>query len=134
MRDWSVSISTSNDPILDPVGTASDLKIKRDTGSTVWLTDLIWATAVRLGYPSKRHGHSGHLQHEYRKGLPIGIAVAYEKLRQMPYAPDEPEQHTRASQSETVRQSGKSIWVGVLAGLIAFIYAVIDLVKWVWSG
>ena len=25
--------------------------------------------------PSKRHGHRGHLQHEYRKGLPIGIAI-----------------------------------------------------------
>jgi hypothetical protein len=59
--------------------------------------------------PSKRHGHRGHLQHKYRKGLPIGIAVANEKLRQMPYAPDEPEQYTRASQSETVSQSGKGI-------------------------
>ena len=27
-----------------------DLKIKRDTGSTPWLTDLIWATAARLGH------------------------------------------------------------------------------------
>jgi glutaminyl-peptide cyclotransferase len=27
-----------------------DLKIKRDTSSTRWLTDLIWATAGRLGY------------------------------------------------------------------------------------
>jgi glutaminyl-peptide cyclotransferase len=27
-----------------------DLKIKRDTNSTSWLTDLIWATAAQLGY------------------------------------------------------------------------------------
>jgi glutaminyl-peptide cyclotransferase len=30
----------------------SNLKIKRDTNSTRWLTDLIWATAARLGYGS----------------------------------------------------------------------------------
>jgi Zn-dependent M28 family amino/carboxypeptidase len=27
-----------------------NLKIKRDTNSTRWLTNLIWATAARLGY------------------------------------------------------------------------------------
>ncbi len=35
--------------LADMIG-PSDLKIKRDTGSTQWLTDLIWATAARLGY------------------------------------------------------------------------------------
>jgi glutaminyl-peptide cyclotransferase len=35
--------------LADMIGPA-DLKIKRDTGSTTWLTDLIWATAARLGY------------------------------------------------------------------------------------
>lgn len=35
--------------LADMIG-PSDLKIKRDTGSTPWLTDLIWATAARLGY------------------------------------------------------------------------------------
>jgi glutaminyl-peptide cyclotransferase len=35
--------------LADMIG-PSDLKIKRDTGSTRWLTDLIWATAARLGY------------------------------------------------------------------------------------
>jgi Zn-dependent M28 family amino/carboxypeptidase len=35
--------------LADMIG-PSDLKIKRDTGSTPWLTDLIWATAAHLGY------------------------------------------------------------------------------------
>jgi glutaminyl-peptide cyclotransferase len=35
--------------LADMIG-PSDLKIKRDTGSTPWLTDLIWTTAARLGY------------------------------------------------------------------------------------
>jgi len=35
--------------LADMIG-PSDLKIKRDTGSTTWLTDLIWAAAARLGY------------------------------------------------------------------------------------
>jgi glutaminyl-peptide cyclotransferase len=35
--------------LADMIG-PSDLKIKRDTGSTRWLTDLIWSTAARLGY------------------------------------------------------------------------------------
>jgi glutaminyl-peptide cyclotransferase len=35
--------------LADMIG-SSDLRIKRDTGSTPWLVDLIWATAARLGY------------------------------------------------------------------------------------
>lgn len=35
--------------LADMIG-PSTLKIKRDTGSTPWLVDLIWATAARLGY------------------------------------------------------------------------------------
>ena len=35
--------------LADMIG-SSDLKIKRDTNSTPWLTDVIWATAARLGY------------------------------------------------------------------------------------
>jgi glutaminyl-peptide cyclotransferase len=35
--------------LADMIG-PSDLKIKRDTNSTRWLTDLIWATAARMGY------------------------------------------------------------------------------------
>ena len=35
--------------VADMIGSL-DLKIKRDTGSTPWLVDLVWATAARLGY------------------------------------------------------------------------------------
>ena len=35
--------------LVDMIGSVN-LKIKRDTNSTSWLTDLIWATAARLGY------------------------------------------------------------------------------------
>ena len=35
--------------LADMIG-PSNLRIKRDTGSTPWLVDLIWATAARLGH------------------------------------------------------------------------------------
>jgi glutaminyl-peptide cyclotransferase len=35
--------------LADMIGPAN-LKIKRDTNSTPWLTDLIWATAAQIGY------------------------------------------------------------------------------------
>jgi hypothetical protein len=35
--------------LADMIG-PSNLRIKRETGSTPWLVDLIWATAARLGY------------------------------------------------------------------------------------
>jgi peptidase M28-like protein len=35
--------------LADMIG-PSNLRIKRDTGSTRWLVDLIWATAAQLGY------------------------------------------------------------------------------------
>ena len=35
--------------LADMIGPAN-LRIKRDTGSTPWLVDLIWTTAARLGY------------------------------------------------------------------------------------
>ena len=55
-REMAASMALSGDLkhvkamiLADMIG-PSDLKIKRDTGSTTWLTDLIWATAARLGY------------------------------------------------------------------------------------
>jgi hypothetical protein len=55
-REMAASMAISGDLkrvkamiLADMIG-PSDLKIKRDTGSTTWLTDLIWATAARLGY------------------------------------------------------------------------------------
>jgi glutaminyl-peptide cyclotransferase len=55
-REMAASMALSGDLkhvkamiLADMIG-PSDLKIKRDTGSTPWLTDLIWATAAHLGY------------------------------------------------------------------------------------
>jgi glutaminyl-peptide cyclotransferase len=55
-RETAASLALSGDLkhvkamiLADMIG-PSDLKIKRDTGSTPWLTDLIWMTAARLGY------------------------------------------------------------------------------------
>jgi len=55
-REMAASMALSGDLrhvkamiLADMIGPAN-LKIKRDTGSTGWLTDLIWATATRLGY------------------------------------------------------------------------------------
>jgi glutaminyl-peptide cyclotransferase len=55
-REMAASMALSGDLkhvramiLADMIG-SHDLKIKRDTGSTPWLNDLIWAAAVRLGY------------------------------------------------------------------------------------
>jgi glutaminyl-peptide cyclotransferase len=55
-REMAASMALSGDLkrvkamiLADMIG-SSNLKIKRDTGSTRWLTDLVWATAKRLGY------------------------------------------------------------------------------------
>jgi glutaminyl-peptide cyclotransferase len=55
-REMAASMALSGDLarvkaiiLADMIG-SFDLKIKRDTNSTPWLTDLIWATAARLGY------------------------------------------------------------------------------------
>jgi Zn-dependent M28 family amino/carboxypeptidase len=55
-REMAASMALSGDLkrvkamiLADMIG-PSDLKIKRDTNSTPWLTDLIWAVAARLGY------------------------------------------------------------------------------------
>jgi len=55
-REMAASMALSGDLkrikamiLADMIG-SSNLKIKRDTNSTPWLTDLIWATAARLGY------------------------------------------------------------------------------------
>lgn len=55
-REMAASMALSGDLkrvkamiLADMVG-PSNLKIKRDTNSTRWLTDLIWTTAARLGY------------------------------------------------------------------------------------
>jgi glutaminyl-peptide cyclotransferase len=55
-REMAASMALSGDLkrlkamiLADMIG-PSDLKIKRDTNSTRWLTDMIWTTAARLGY------------------------------------------------------------------------------------
>jgi glutaminyl-peptide cyclotransferase len=55
-REMAASMALSGDLkhvkamiLADMIG-SNVLKIKRDTGSTPWLTDLIWATAARLAY------------------------------------------------------------------------------------
>jgi glutaminyl-peptide cyclotransferase len=55
-REMAASMALSGDLkrvkamiLADMIGSVK-LKIKRDTNSTPWLTDLIWATAARLGY------------------------------------------------------------------------------------
>jgi len=55
-REMAASMALSGDLkrlkamiLADMIGPAN-LKIKRDTNSTAWLTDLIWTTAAQLGY------------------------------------------------------------------------------------
>jgi Zn-dependent M28 family amino/carboxypeptidase len=55
-REMAASMALSGDLkwlkamiLADMIG-PSDLKIKRDSGSTTWLVNLIWATAKQLGY------------------------------------------------------------------------------------
>jgi Zn-dependent M28 family amino/carboxypeptidase len=55
-RQMAAKLSTSGDlkrikamMLADIVGSRS-LRIKRDSNSTKWLTDVVWSTASRLGY------------------------------------------------------------------------------------
>jgi len=55
-REMAASMSLSGDLkrvqamiLVDMIG-SPNLKVKRDTNSTRWLTDLVWTTAARLGY------------------------------------------------------------------------------------
>src|ERR1700746_3596653 len=67
------------------------------------------ATVGARVQPREGYRHCGYLQHEYWKGLLIGIAAPNKKLWQMPHAPNEPEQYTSARKSEALGQSGKGI-------------------------
>lgn len=68
--------------LADRVG-PSNLKIKRDAGSTPWLVDLIWATAARLGYAevfvneSYAVGGDDHFSF-IRRGIPAGDVIDFD--------------------------------------------------------
>lgn len=58
--------------LVDMVG-AKDLKLWRETRSTKWLTDIVWATAKRLGHGSVFLDQSGEVEDDHFPFLDAGI-------------------------------------------------------------
>jgi Zn-dependent M28 family amino/carboxypeptidase len=58
--------------LVDMIG-AKDLKLWRETRSTPWLTDIIWATAKRLGHGSVFTEQSGEVEDDHFPFLDAGI-------------------------------------------------------------
>jgi glutaminyl-peptide cyclotransferase len=53
-----------------------NLKLKRESQSTRWLTDLIWATAARLGYQRIFVNESSEIEDDHLAFLARGVAAA----------------------------------------------------------
>jgi Zn-dependent M28 family amino/carboxypeptidase len=58
--------------LVDMVG-AKDLKLWRETRSTKWLTDIVWAAAKRLGHSSVFLEQSGEVEDDHFPFLDAGI-------------------------------------------------------------
>lgn len=58
--------------LVDMVG-AKDLKLWRESRSTKWLTDILWATAKRLGHGSVFLDQSGEIEDDHFPFLDAGI-------------------------------------------------------------
>lgn len=58
--------------LVDMVG-AKDLKLWRETLSTKWLTDIVWATAKRLGHSNVFLERSGEVEDDHQAFLAAGI-------------------------------------------------------------
>jgi Zn-dependent M28 family amino/carboxypeptidase len=58
--------------LVDMVG-AKDLKLWRETRSTKWLTDIVWATAKRLGHGNVFLEQSGEVEDDHFPFLEAGI-------------------------------------------------------------
>ena len=52
------------------------LRLKRESQSTPWLTDLIWATAARLGYQRTFVNDSSTIEDDHLAFLYRGVAAA----------------------------------------------------------
>ena len=59
--------------LVDMVG-AKDLKVWRESKSTKWLTDIVWATAKRLGHGTVFLEKSGEVEDDHFPFLEAGIA------------------------------------------------------------
>ena len=58
--------------VMDMIGDA-DLDIQRDTNSTPWLLDLIYAAAQRLGYQSHFYALQGPMEDDHLPFLKLGV-------------------------------------------------------------
>jgi glutaminyl-peptide cyclotransferase len=58
--------------LVDMIG-AKDLKMWRETRSTKWLTDIVWATAKRLGHGSTFVEQAGEVEDDHFAFLDAGI-------------------------------------------------------------
>jgi hypothetical protein len=68
-----VTASAKANVLVDMVA-AKDLKLWRETRSTKWLTDIVWATAKRLGHSAVFLEKSGEVEDDHFAFLDAGIA------------------------------------------------------------
>jgi glutaminyl-peptide cyclotransferase len=61
--------------VMDMIGDA-DLDIQRDTNSTAWLLDLIYAAAQREGYQSHFYASQGAMEDDHLPFLKLGVPCA----------------------------------------------------------
>jgi len=67
-----VTASMKANILVDMIG-ATDLKMWRETRSTKWLTDIVWAAAKRLGHGSVFTEQSGEVEDDHFAFLDAGI-------------------------------------------------------------
>jgi Zn-dependent M28 family amino/carboxypeptidase len=104
--------------LVDMVGDR-DLRIMRETASTKWLTDTIWATAKRLGYGSTFVDQSTRIEDDHIPFLEAGAqAVDIIDLEYPPWhtAGDTLDQ-TSARSLEIVGKTLEGAWGGIERGL-----------------
>jgi glutaminyl-peptide cyclotransferase len=104
--------------LVDMVGDR-DLRIMRETASTKWLTDIIWATAKRLGYGSTFVDQSTRIEDDHIPFLEAGAqAVDIIDLEYPPWhtAGDTLDQ-TSARSLEIVGKVLENSWGGIERGL-----------------
>jgi glutaminyl-peptide cyclotransferase len=103
--------------LVDMVGDR-DLRIMRETASTKWLTDTIWATAKRLGYGSTFVDQSTRIEDDHIPFLEAGVqAVDIIDLEYPPWhtAGDTLDQ-TSARSLEIVGKVLEGAWGGIERG------------------
>jgi glutaminyl-peptide cyclotransferase len=70
--------------LADMIGTRS-LRVKRETNSTPWLTDMVWSTAARLGYGNIFVSDRNAVEDDHQSFLRRGVAAVDIIDMEIPY-------------------------------------------------